>query len=485
MTGDNAMNRSAKERMEDNAPFRPKERRLRRGVDKPFLTAIILLLCAGIVMVATASYVHAGWRFGDNLYFIKRHLMFVVLGVIIMWGVSKVPYEIIRKWTPVIFVVSLLLLAAVLFMGSDSHGAKRWIYIGPISVQPSEIMKFGAIVMCADYIDRFHAQITLKGQPQSFTRIVLPAMASMVFGAVMFVLGAFGKMIFSKLAGSAEPLLEDGTENSYYGLISFCEKFKIILVLLGLVFISFAIYYSIKKKMPSEAPDFFFGILPFGVMIVAIAALLALQPHMSGMIIITLIIVILMTIGGSSSRYMLGAVAVGGVGMFGMLNVFSHSKGRLDVWKNPFDNLLEGGWQPAQSLYAIGNGGIWGVGIGQSMQKHLYLPEPMNDYIFAILCEEFGFIGAMAVILLFVFFVYRGIVIAFRAPDRFSALVVLGIVAQVGIQAILNMMVVTNTIPSTGIALPFFSYGGSALMILLAEMGVVLSISRYSVIEKK
>jgi cell division protein FtsW len=203
------------------------------------------------------------------------------------------------------------------------------------------------------------------------------------------------------------------------------------------------------------------------------------------MIIITMIIVILMVIGGSSGKYLLGGVGVGAVGMFGILNLFSHSKGRLDVWKNPFDYLREGGWQPAQSLYAIGNGGIWGVGIGQSMQKHLYLPEPMNDYIFAILCEEFGFIGAVCIILLFVFFVYRGIIIAFRAPDRFSSLVVLGITAQVGLQALLNMMVVTNTIPSTGISLPFFSYGGSALTILLAEMGVILSISRYSVIEKK
>ena len=205
---------------------------------------------------------------------------------------------------------------------------------------------------------------------------------------------------------------------------------------------------------------------------------------MSGLIIITAIIAIIMTVGGCSWRYIVGALGVGGIGMFGLLNLLPHSKGRLDVWKDPFSNIREGGWQPAQSLYAIGNGGLWGVGIGQSRQKHLYLPEPMNDYIFAILCEEFGFVGALFVILLFVFFVYRGIVIACRAPDRFSALVVLGIVAQVGLQALLNMMVVTNTIPSTGISLPFFSYGGSSLIILLAEMGVVLSISRYSVVEK-
>lgn len=461
------------------------EYRLRRGVDKPFLVAIILLVCAGIIMVATASYVYAGSKFGDNLHFIKRHILFVFIGVIVMWVVSRIPYESIRRFTPVIFLTALALMCVVLLMGSDANGAKRWIYIGPISIQPSEIMKFAVIVLCADYIDRFHRQITLKGQPGSFRNIVLPFMISAFAGLGFLGLGFGGKMILGKIAGTTDPVLESGEPNSYYWLISLCENLKVVFVILGIALVAYSVRLAIKRRMVTEAADFTFGILPFGVLILVIAALLALQPHMSGMIIITLIIVILMVIGGSSAKYLGGAVIIGGAGMFGILNLFSHSKGRLAVWKNPFDYLREGGWQPAQSLYAIGNGGIWGVGIGQSMQKHLYLPEPMNDYIFAILCEEFGFIGAVCVILLFVFFVYRGIVIAFRAPDRFSSLVVLGIISQVGLQALLNMMVVTNTIPSTGISLPFFSYGGSALMILLAEMGVVLSISRYSVIEKK
>jgi cell division protein FtsW (lipid II flippase) len=462
-----------------------KEYRLRRGVDKPFLTAIILLICAGIIMVATASYVYAGSKFGDNLHFIKRHMLFVFVGVIVMWVVSRIPYESIRRFTPLIFMISLALMVVVLLMGSDANGAKRWIYLGPLSIQPSEIMKFAVIVLCADYIDRFHRQITLKGQPGSFKNIVFPFMVSAVSGAGLLGLSFGGKLILKKVAGTLDPVLENGEPNKYYGLISFCENFKVIFALAGIALLVYAVRIAYKRQMVTEAADFTFGILPFGVLICVIAVLLALQPHMSGMIIITMIIVILMVIGGSSGKYLLGGVGVGAVGMFGILNLFSHSKGRLDVWKNPFDYLREGGWQPAQSLYAIGNGGIWGVGIGQSMQKHLYLPEPMNDYIFAILCEEFGFIGAVCIILLFVFFVYRGIIIAFRAPDRFSSLVVLGITAQVGLQALLNMMVVTNTIPSTGISLPFFSYGGSALTILLAEMGVILSISRYSVIEKK
>lgn len=462
-----------------------KDLRLRRGVDIPFLTVIILLLCAGIVMVATASYVYAGSKFGDNLHFIKRHLLFVAMGVALMYFVTKIPYEVIRKFTPAIFLVALGLLAVVLFMGSDANGAKRWIYIGPVSIQPSEIMKFAAIVLCADYIDRFHSQISLKGQPGSFKKIVFPFLCKAAGGAVFFALGAFGVKIVEKLKGTSEEFLSDGTPNSMYWLSNFCSTFRIPLIIAGIALLFFAVRGAIKKKMVFEAPDFSFGILPFGLLIVTIAVLLVLQPHMSGLIIITLIIIFMMIIGGSSLKYIFGAACVGGAGMLGILNLLSHSKSRLDVWHDPFSNIREGGWQPAQSLYAIGNGGIWGVGIGQSRQKHLYLPEPMNDYIFAILCEEFGFIGAISVILLFVYFVYRGIVIAYWAPDRFSSLVVLGIVIQVGLQALLNMMVVTNTIPSTGIALPFFSYGGSSLMILLAEMGVVLSISRYSVIPKK
>lgn len=462
----------------------PKEYRFRRGVDLPFLTAIILLVCLGIVMVATASYVYAGYKFGDNLYFLKRHVIYVLLGFFIMYILSQIPYETVRRFTPIIFIVSLGLLGLVLLSGADANGAKRWLYIGPISIQPSEIMKFAVIVGCADYIDRFHAQIVLRGQPGSFRRIVLPFMIAEGFGAVFAALGLFGTKLGEKLGGGTEEILEDGTVNSFYGFIRFCENFKMLLILIGLALIGLGIYRAMRRRMFFEAPDFSFGILPFALLIVTVGVLLVLEPHMSGLIIITAIIAIIMTVGGCSWRYIVGALGVGGIGMFGLLNLLPHSKGRLDVWKDPFSNIREGGWQPAQSLYAIGNGGLWGVGIGQSRQKHLYLPEPMNDYIFAILCEEFGFVGALFVILLFVFFVYRGIVIACRAPDRFSALVVLGIVAQVGLQALLNMMVVTNTIPSTGISLPFFSYGGSSLIILLAEMGVVLSISRYSVVEK-
>ncbi len=464
---------------------KPKQYRLRRGVDLPFLTVIILLVCAGIVMVATASYVYAGNKFGDNLHFLKRHVLYVALGLFGMYVMAHVPYETLRRFTPVIFLAAFALLGLVLFGGADYNGARRWLQLGPVSIQPSEIMKFAVIVACADYIDRFQTQITLKGQPGSFVHIVFPFLLAEVFGAVFATMGVAGAKIGEKLGGSAEATLSDGSANKFYGFICFCNNFKVLLILAGLVLLTVGVVLALRRNMAFEAPDFTFGVLPFGLLIVAIGVLLVLEPHMSGFIIITALIVVMMTIGGSSGRYILGAVCVGSGAVFALLNALSHSKGRLDIWKDPFSNIQGDGWQPVQSLYAIGNGGLWGVGIGQSRQKQMYLPEPMNDYIFAILCEEFGFIGALAVIALFVFFVYRGIVIACRAPDRFSALVVIGIVTQVGLQALLNMMVVTNTIPSTGISLPFFSYGGSSLIILLAEVGVVLSISRYSVIEKQ
>jgi cell division protein FtsW len=157
-----------------------------------------------------------------------------------------------------------------------------------------------------------------------------------------------------------------------------------------------------------------------------------------------------------------------------------YASDRVEAWLHPENVLKDGGWQPYQSELAIGSGGIFGVGLGNSYQKQLWLPEPQNDFIFAIVCEELGMVGGIAVIALFVALLWRGLTIAKRAPDTYSALVVTGLVAKVGIQALLNIAVVTTTIPTTGIALPFFSYGGTALILQLAEMGIVLSISRYS-----
>jgi len=210
------------------------------------------------------------------------------------------------------------------------------------------------------------------------------------------------------------------------------------------------------------------------------AVTLYLEPHISCIVIVGFLMLVLMFFGDVPMKQVMiiGAALATIVVLF---IIFSeHGSGRIQVWFHPEDYPNTGGWQPLQSLLAIGSGGFWGVGLGQSTQKHLYLPEPQNDYIFAILCEEMGFVFAVIVIALFVALVWRGMYIARRAPSIKASLVVIGIVAQIAIQAFLNIAVVTNTLPSTGISLPFFSYGGTSLVILMAEMGIVLNISKFS-----
>ena len=206
---------------------------------------------------------------------------------------------------------------------------------------------------------------------------------------------------------------------------------------------------------------------------------LVLEPHISCCIIVLLLIFTLMMFGGVSKKIVAVLVIAVLIVLVAAVFIFPHARERILAWLHP-EQHEDKAWQPLQSLYAIGSGGFWGVGLGQSTQKHLYLPEPQNDYIFSILCEELGFMFAVSVIALFVALIWRGIYIAKHSPSIYSCLVVVGIVAQVGIQAFLNIAVVTNTLPSTGIPLPFFSYGGTSLIILMAEMGIVLNISRYS-----
>lgn len=239
-----------------------------------------------------------------------------------------------------------------------------------------------------------------------------------------------------------------------------------------------------------------YGLLPFAFYgLCAIATTLA-QKHLSATIINCLIIYVMMWLGGIGAKLLVSLaalVAAGGTFLVtagrGIIEaIVPHALTRLDVWDNPFDymSVASGGkgWQPAQSLYAISSGGFWGLGLGRSNQKHGYLPEPYNDYIFAIICEEMGFFGAVLVIGLFAALAWRGFHIANHSQDQFSSLLVMGITAHIIIQVALNLAVVTNTIPSTGISLPFFSYGGTSLIILLCEMGLILAVSRYSYTEK-
>ena len=224
------------------------------------------------------------------------------------------------------------------------------------------------------------------------------------------------------------------------------------------------------------------GVLPFGVILGVVTVLMLLEPHLSGTLLILGIGAVLMFVGGTGLKWFALAGAAAGAAIAAAVillpELVPYAADRLASWQDPFADPLGEGHQTIQSLYAIASGGITGLGLGNSRQKYLYVPEPQNDFIFSILCEELGFVGAVVVIGLFLLLLLRGLSIAVRARDRFGALLVVGFVVQVILQAVLNIAVVTNTIPNTGISLPFFSSGGTSLMMLLGEMGIVLSVSR-------
>ena len=224
------------------------------------------------------------------------------------------------------------------------------------------------------------------------------------------------------------------------------------------------------------------GVLPFALILGAVAVLMLLEPHLSGTVLILAIGAVLMFVGGTGLQWfaLAGGLGVGAIAaaVLALPQLVPYAAGRLASWQDPFADPLGEGHQTIQSLYAIASGGMAGLGLGNSRQKYLYVPEPQNDFIFSILCEELGFAGAALAVGLFLLLLLRGVSIAVRARDKFGALLVVGFVMQVVLQAVLNIAVVTNTIPNTGISLPFFSSGGTSLLMLLGEMGVVLSVSR-------
>ena len=230
------------------------------------------------------------------------------------------------------------------------------------------------------------------------------------------------------------------------------------------------------------------GVLPFGVILGVVTVLMLLEPHLSGTLLILGIGAVLMFVGGTGLKWfgLAGGAAAGAIAAAVVLlpELVPYATDRLESWQNPFADPLGEGHQTIQSLYAIASGGLAGLGLGNSRQKYLYVPEPQNDFIFSILCEELGFVGAALVILLFLLLLLRGLSIAVRARDRFGALTIVGIITLLAAQVFLNIAVVTNLLPNTGISLPFFSYGGTALLMLLGEMGILLNISRSSNIEK-
>ena len=251
-------------------------------------------------------------------------------------------------------------------------------------------------------------------------------------------------------------------------------KFAIILMFSHLI----ASNYKMMGKFK------FIAIL--GGILGVVCVLVFLEPHVSATLLIGTIGVIIMIVGGLNWKYIVGGLTVGGVGIAALLlsGVVGYSSSRIQYWLDPWADASGKGYQTIQSLLAIGSGGIMGRGLGNSRQKFLWVPEPHNDFIFSIVCEELGLIGAIIIILLFCALVWRGFTIALKAKDKFGCLMAVGLTFQVGLQAILNIFVVTNTIPNTGISLPFFSYGGTSLILLLAQMGIVLSISRQSNLKK-
>ena len=359
--------------------------RTKGGIDRTFLLLIILLLLVGSIMIFSSSYVYSAKKLGDAMYYVKRQALYAGIGLLAMFGFSRLDYALIKKLTFPLFIISYLMLAAVPVLGRTHMGATRWIKIGPIEFQPSETMKFALVLVLAFYLS----------------------------------------------------------------------------------------YFSTKLH------KFTFGILIPGSLIAIVCATTIVEHHMSGTIILFLLGLFMISIAGANLK----TIAIGGGAFAGVALVIAlftdYMKDRLDAWLHAEKYLTGKGWQPYQSLLAIGSGGLFGVGLGNSLEKYLWLPEPHNDFIFAILCEELGLIGALGLITLFLLLVWRGLKIARNAPDLFSSYLVLGLICKVFVQFVLNIAVVTSSIPTTGISLPFISFGGTALMVQLGEMGIVLSISRY------
>ena len=365
-----------------------------KNCDKVFLIAVVLLTIFGSVMVSTAGYAYARFRYDDGLYFIKRQLIWVALGMAVMLCVSKIPSSLFKRISPKIYAATLALLLLTLLIGFVGNGAKRWISIGPITIQPSEIAKLSIVMMLAWYFNKYEQRA----------------------------------------------INDAGRKNTFiYGTL-----------------------------------------LPFLIMLLPIL-LVMLQKHLSCIIILGVIGLLVITTSGINLKYITAFVVSCIAGASYIAFFTDYTKDRITVWQNPEGYKLTGGWQTLQGLMAIGSGGFFGKGLGAGELKHCYVSEPANDMIFAILCEELGFIGAITALALFGILVYRGFSIGFSCKDIYERTVCMGISTKIAIQALLNVAVVTNTIPNTGISLPFFSYGGSSLLMLFVEMGIILSISKNTV----
>ena len=374
-------------RLADFSASAVKERR--RGFDRNFFLLVLLLLTMGVVMVLSSSYARAyydpgGITGGNAAYYFVRQLIYALLGLGLMLLASRLPMGFYKRYTPAFLGLTLLLLGLVPVIGVKANGSRRWLGVGGLTVQPSELAKLAVILVFARLICHYRERMA---------------------------------------------------------------KFR-------------------------------YGILPFAALLLAIVGLLVLEPHFSASIIILALGAAMMFLGGVRIGWFAAAFGAVGGGLAVLLTFFPYASSRISTWRDPFSSASNEGYQIVQSLYSIGSGGVAGLGLGGSRQKFLYLPEEHNDFIFSVLCEELGFIGAALVLSLFALLILRGYWIALHCRSRFDLLVCAGITTLLAIQVFFNVAVVTNLVPCTGISLPFFSYGGTALLIQLGEMGIVLSASR-------
>ncbi|MBE6917028.1 MAG: putative lipid II flippase FtsW [Ruminococcaceae bacterium] len=243
-------------------------------------------------------------------------------------------------------------------------------------------------------------------------------------------------------------------------------------------FTMIVLFAKLTKAFGTETHKFRYGVLGFGAALLGILIPLALEKHLSAILLMGMVAVVIMFVAGTSGKWLLAGAGAAVAFVVVYVSFMGYAGDRITAWLHPENDPSDTGYQILQSLYAIGSGGLFGLGFGKSRQKYLYLPFQYNDYIFAIVCEELGLIGALLIMVLFAALILRGFWIALRASDRFSTILATGLVALIAVQTVLNLGVVTNLLPSTGIALPFFSYGGTALAVNLGEMGIILSISR-------
>lgn len=362
---------------------------------------VLLLLALGIIMVLSASAPSSLATTGNSYTYVKKQLLFAIIGLVVMFILSKIDYRFYKKYYWYIYFASwlVLLLVVVPGLGYSVKGATRWIKFAGSGFQPSELTKIGMIIFYGGYLSDHKSEL------------------------------------HTPIKGFLVPLL---------------------------------------------------------FLIPPVLILYVVQNHFSVSLVICVVVLVMMFIAGCKFKYfmvvgLIGLAAIALlIGKAGISQNNSKSKNgnfRLDRIATSFDPWSDAqgtGYQTVQSLYAIGSGGMFGLGLGNSKQKYLYIPEPHNDFIFSILAEELGYLGCIIVIVLFAIFIWRGILASMRAQDLFGSVFAIGITTLIAIQAILNIAVVTGTIPTTGMSLPFFSYGGTALLLLLASVGILLNISRSS-----